>query len=662
MKAPAVYPVSRELRILDTPEPALKSPTDSEWLESDGLGGFASGTVSGIRTRRYHGLLVAAIAPPTGRRVLLSGVDAWIEADGTMQALTSQAYMPDVTHPDGVQRLVSFRRDPWPRWQYELRGGARIAYELFMVHGLPLVVLRWGYATGARPERGRLFVRPFLAFRDYHGLCHRRDDFALRPDDTGNALVFWPHPEESRLYLQTNGRYHHEPHWYRQFRYDEERNRGFDCQEDLASPGVISFDLEHTDAVAVFTTSASALGSQSAVLQQADGFRSAEFRRRASFSTPLHRAADTYLVKRGTGKTIMAGYPWFTDWGRDTFIAVRGLCTAIGNYDAACDVLLQWADSVSEGMLPNRFPDSGGVPEYNAVDASLWYVVAVHELLDRAAQSGCPISPRNQRQLREAVAAILQGYCVGTRYGIHLDRDGLLAAGEPGVQLTWMDARVGDRVITPRIGKPVEVQALWWNALSGAAEHAPEWRPLAERALRSFTDRFWNADRAMLYDVVDVDHREGTVDESLRPNQIFAIGGLPRRMLKGRRARSVVDTIETHLWTPLGLRTLDPRDSRYVSLYQGGPAERDAAYHQGTAWPWLIGPFVEAWLRVRRNTKATRKQAHDRFVAPLLLHLGCAGLGHVSEIVDPESPHRPKGCPFQAWSTGELLRLIEQVQ
>jgi len=375
----------------------------------------------------------------------------------------------------------------------------------------------------------------------------------------------------------------------------------------------------------------------------------------------LRRAADAYVVRRGSGKTIVAGYPWFTDWGRDTFIALRGLCIATGRLPEARSILLQWAGLVSEGMLPNRFVDQGDAAEFNSVDASLWYIIAVHDYVRALQAAGDTLPPADREALGAAVCGIIAGYSRGTRYGIRLDHDGLLAAGEPGVQLTWMDAKVGDWVVTPRIGKPVEIQALWLNALQIAEEFTTEYRDVLQLGLRSFNSRFWNEAGGYLFDVVDPDHQAGTADPTLRPNQLLAIGGLPYAVADESVARRVVDTVESRLWTPLGLRTLPRDDERYVPRYEGGVLSRDGSYHQGTVWPWLLGPFVEAWVRVRGNTAAVRKDARRRFLDPLLRHLAEAGLGHISEIADAEPPHTPRGCPFQAWSVGEALRLDLQV-
>jgi predicted glycogen debranching enzyme len=307
-------------------------------------------------------------------------------------------------------------------------------------------------------------------------------------------------------------------------------------------------------------------------------------------------------------------------------------------------------------MLPNRFPDHGEQPEYNSVDASLWFVIAVHELLQAANGSGL-VSAKDKRLLQNAVEAILEGYSKGTRFGIRMDEDGLLAAGERGVQLTWMDAKVGDWVVTPRIGKPVEVQALWLNALKIASQFSPRWEELFDLGLASFRQRFWNEADGYLHDVVDCNHQSGVIDSAFRPNQILAVGGLPFSLLEPEQALRVVGHVEARLWVPIGLRSLAPGEPGYKARYEGGVRERDGSYHQGTAWPWLVGPFIEAWVRVHGGTNEVKGEARRKFLAPILAHLEEAGLGHVSEIADAEQPHAPRGCPFQAWSVGEALRL-----
>jgi len=635
----------------------------AEWLEADGLGGFASGTVGGIRTRRYHALLLVATTPPTGRYVLVNGYDAWVEYDGRRFALSAQCYTPGVSSPDGDRRLETFAPVPWPTWGFRLEDGIEVEQQVFVVRGAPRVILSWRVKT---PVPGaQLVVRPFLSGRDYHALHHENPAlrFAARPE--GDAVTWRPYDGAPGIVARSNGAYEHEPHWYRGFLYSEERDRGQEFVEDLASPGSFTWDLSAAEALwsleAEFGSGSSG-GAETSLAAEVKRLRAAERTRRDAFPTPLQRAADAYLVRRGAGMTIVAGYPWFTDWGRDTFVALRGLCLAGDRLDAARGILLQWADAVSEGMVPNRFPDRGDEPEFNAVDASLWYIVAVHDYLAAVAAAEGHVSDAERRTLDHAVQRILTGYADGTRYGIHADRDGLLAAGQPGVPLTWMDAKVGDWVVTPRIGKPVEVQALWLNALRiGAAGGGTRWGALLERGAAAFGARFWNPSGGYLHDVVDVDHHPGTVDATFRPNQIFAVGGLPFPVLNGAAAHQVVDAVERRLVTPLGLRSLAPGEPGYAARYEGGVAARDGAYHQGTVWPWLLGPFVEAWVRVRGGTVAAQRKARRQFLVPLLAHLNDAGLGHVAEIADAEPPHRPRGCPFQAWSVGEALRLDQVV-
>src|SRR6266545_2965749 len=662
----------------------------AEWLEADGLGGFASGTSTGIRTRRYHALLLTATTPPTGRVVLVNGFDAWVEtANGTF-SLSSQCYAPDVIGGDGAQRIEAFGWEPWPHWIFKLDDGTRIELGIFAVKDRPVTCVSWRL-LGPRNDV-KLHVRPFLSGRDYHSLHKSNPAFRFDAEVKPGRVSWQPYNDVPGVMALTNGGYAHDPHWYYNFHYAEERERGLDCEEDLAAPGVFAWNLGDGKAALVLTTKEHAGASLSASVKPVELFnrlRDGEQKRREKFPSRLHRAADAYIVskvgqasrlpgerasagspdsldtpyKAGEtpallqSKTIIAGYPWFTDWGRDTFIALRGLCLATGRLEEARQILTEWPGAVSEGMLPNRFPDKGDVPEYNSVDASLWYIVAVHDFLAACERARRRVWTADRETFAGAVETILEGYSRGTRYGIRADSDGLLAAGVPGVQLTWMDAKVGDWVVTPRIGKPVEVQALWVNALKIGARFSPRWSDLARTATASFAARFWNEKRGFLYDVVDCDHVAGTFDAHLRPNQIFAVGGLPFALLEGDRARRVVDAVEARLWTPLGLRSLAPDDPSYVGRYSGGVPARDGAYHQGTVWPWLAGPLAEAWVRVRGGTAAAQREAREKFLAPLLHHMNEAGLGHISEIADGDPPHTPRGCPFQAWSVGEALRL-----
>jgi predicted glycogen debranching enzyme len=626
---------------------------DSEWLETDGLGGFASGTVSGIRTRRYHALLLTATTPPSGRVVLVNGLEAWIENGDATYPISSQLYAPDVMHPNGIRRIEDFYAEPWPRWSYLLEDGCRIEQDIFVRNGLPLVAIVWrliGNGIGAN-----LRIRPLLSGRDYHSLHHENLNFNFDPEIRDQRVIWRPYHGIPEIVAYNNGKYFQEPTWYRNFVYKEEQSRGLDFSEDLASPGSFLFNIGSSPAILILSTQAD-LYQSGTVEEFLEEIRNHELARRKKFANRLERSADQYIVKRQEGKTIIAGYPWFTDWGRDTFIALRGLAIANRRFEVAGQILSEWSQTVSEGMLPNRFPDHGDQPEFNSVDASLWFIIAVHDYL-----KGAKISAAQKSALQKACDAILTGYRSGTRYGIRMDTDCLIAAGVPGVQLTWMDAKVGDWVVTPRIGKPVEIQALWLNALKIASEWNLDWVTLFEEGCENFVRKFSNHADGFLFDVVDADHISGKVDSLFRPNQILAAGGLPFQVLKGEMAFQMVESVESRLLTPIGLRSLAPDEPGYIGRYEGGVRERDGSYHQGTVWPWLIGPFVEAWVRVRGNTHDAKVEARTRFLSPLLQHLDRAGIGHISEIADGDPPHTPRGCPFQAWSVGEVLRLLFNV-
>jgi len=638
---------------------------ESEWLEADGRGGFASGTAAGYRTRRYHALLLTAVNPPTDRFVLVNGLETWVETPSGRYPLSTQHYAPDVFHPDGQTRLEEFTCDRWPRWVFRLDDGTRIEQELFVPRGRSMVALRWKILEGAADAA--LSVRLLMSGRDYHALHGENSGFRFEPERSGPALVWRPYEGVPSTTAIANADYDHEPVWYRNFLYGQERERGLDCLEDLASPGAFRWNLRENEAVLILSAEPAGADVATDVDPRAlyTRMRADEAaRRQQAHCQPFDRAAESYIVRRGSGRSIVAGYPWFTDWGRDTFIALRGLCLARGQLEVARDILRDWAGTVSQGMLPNRFPDRGEEPEFNSVDASLWYVIAVDDYLRRLAapsRRGKKQRADDESALREAVLRILDGYHAGTRYGIRCDDDGLLACGEPGVQLTWMDAKIGDWVVTPRTGKPVEVNALWLNALAIGARFDARWQSAFDRGLASFRARYWNEAERSLYDVIDENHVPGQVDCAVRPNQIFAVGGLPLTLVEPEQAAAIVETVEARLLTPVGLRSLAPSSPGYVGRYGGGVHQRDSAYHQGTVWPWLIGPFVEAWVRVHGDVPGVRQTARDRFVRPLLERMQSEGFGHVAEIADGDPPHAFRGCPFQAWSLGEVIRLCNCV-
>ncbi|HYM07958.1 MAG TPA: amylo-alpha-1,6-glucosidase [Terriglobales bacterium] len=636
-----------------------------EWLETNGLGGFASSTITGLNTRRYHGLLVAATRPPVGREVLLSKLEETLLIDGRPFDLSSNRY-PDVVHPQGFRYLTGFRLDPFPIFTFEIEGVV-IEKTVFMVQGENTTVVQYELKSTMQPSGSlRLEIRPLVAFRDYHSTTHANGALNANVEERAGLAAVTPYPGMPTLYLAHNAvELRKTGDWYRNFEYDVERERGLDFIEDLFNHFILRFDL-HSNGQASIVASI-----EPREAARANVYRQAEIKRRQAlvqgsplkdeFAQALTAASDQYIVARGDQKTVIAGYHWFSDWGRDTMISLPGLTLPTGKYDVARSILSTFARHVDQGMLPNRFPDAGETPEYNTVDATLWFFEAARAYL---AYTGDEEFVRIE--LYPAFTDIISWHERGTRYGIKVDASGLLASGEPGVQLTWMDAKVGDWVVTPRQGRPVEIQALWYNALCIMEELArsfgdgagqKRYRQMAAMANWSFNRLFWNEKDNCLYDVVN----EGPPDASIRPNQIFAVS-LPYTMLSPDRSRLIVEKVREHLLTPYGLRTLAQGDPQYRGRYTGGPVERDGAYHQGTVWPWLMGPFITAYVKVNGATEAARKQARE-WLRPLQDHLSDAGLGHISEIFDGDTPHRPAGCVAQAWSAGEVLRAyVEDVK
>jgi predicted glycogen debranching enzyme len=635
-----------------------------EWLETNGLGGFASSTIVGLNTRRYHGLLIAATKPPVGRLVLLSKLEETVVINGQRFELSANQY-PGVVHPQGYRYLKRFRLDPFPVFTYEIEG-MEIEKLVFMIHGENSTVVQYElHATGKGPASRsasaslHLEVRPLIAFRDYHSTTHQND--ALDPrvqSDPGEATVA-PYQGQPALHVAHDADQLDPTHyWFRNFEYEVERERGLDFVEDLFSPFALRFDLTRR-------TSATVVASMER--RDADrvfDYRQAEInRRKAVLAAPpvedesvrtLVAAADQYIVARGDQRTVIAGYHWFGDWGRDTMIALPGLTLVTGRADVAKSILLAFARHVDRGMIPNRFPDAGEQPEYNTVDATLWFFEAVRALLQYTGDYEFI-----QTNLYDVLTDIIDWHVRGTRYAIRVDQDGLLASGEAGVQLTWMDAKVGDWVVTPRHGKAVEIQALWYNALRVMERLADEfgdkpgkrrYTEMAPLANKSFNRVFWNDAAGCLYDVVNGDARDG----SIRPNQIFAVS-LTHTMVSREKAKRVVEVVERDLLTPYGLRSLAPGDLQYRGRYEGNQWSRDGAYHQGTVWAWLMGPFITAYMKLHGRTREGRQKA-TQWLAGFREHLGDAGLGQVSEIFDGDAPHQPRGCIAQAWSVAELLR------
>jgi predicted glycogen debranching enzyme len=669
-----------------------------EWLEADGLGGYASGTASLIRTRRYHALLLAARTPPTARYALVNALECWLSSpdpDAPRIPITRHRYGFGTLSPSDAAPIIEFAPDPWPRWRIALTDALTIECDLFVPRGLAAVALTYRLISSlhTRPDY-TLNVRPLMSCRDHHALHHENDSFNFEPilvegkGAQGDRLHWHPYGDATPgIVAQSSGDYIHDPLWYRNFFYSEDAARGQDCHEDLASPGIFTHDLSTGPAAMVFEAIDPRLPHPSCVSASTtvDLWRAAELRRRKNHDG-LTRAASAYIVQRvnptapassstapTTQRSIIAGYPWFTDWGRDTFIALRGLCLATGQFDDARAILLGWAATIDQGQIPNRFVDDDAQPEFNSVDASLWFVIAAGDFLARVRSDPRLCTPLERTTLESAILSIVRGYRDGTRFNIGMDtRDGLIRAGQAGYALTWMDARIGTWCITPRIGKPCEIQALWINALAIAEtidqEGGKQWGTWRTRATESFNTRFWNPAAKCLFDVVDLNFIDGATDDAIRPNQLFAIGGLPLVLLPLDRARAVLDAAHAHLWTPMGPRSLAPSHPSYRPRYEGNLESRDVAYHQGTVWPWLSGAFIEAWLRVHASGEtspakilALKNHAREHFLRPLLSAMHSAGLGHLAEIADAESPHTPRGCLFQAWSMGEILRLDRHV-
>lgn len=635
-----------------------------EWLESNGLGGFASSTVSGIHTRRYHGLLTAALSPPVGRHLLLSKFEEALIVDGERFEFSSNQY-PGAIHPDGARFLCEFRLDPFPVFVYQI-AGMELEKRVFMVHGQNTTVVEYELRSLDREPLPNcvLELRPLLAFRDYHSTAHStahsNDSFEGSLRSYPGGVSMQPYASLPALHLS------HTPascsatgDWYYNFEFAHERERGLDYSEDLYNPCRLAFALHANGQAAVVASTQRVDAGLAAKLREAEKRRRREitsgFADEEGFAAMLAGAADQFIVKRGEGQTIIAGYHWFSDWGRDTMIALPGLTLATGRYGVARHILATFAGAVDAGMLPNRFPDYGEAPEFNTVDASLWFFEAVRAYLSYTG---------DYKFVRESIypslLQIFHWHCEGTRYGIVCEEDGLLRCGEAGVQLTWMDAKIGDWVVTPRQGKPVEIQALWYNALCVLEDLAglfgdrvleAQCSALHARCKQSFQAQFWNPTAQCLYDVVDGDEKDG----SIRPNQVFAVS-LHHSMLEATQAEAVVERLRRELLTPMGLRTLCPRDPRYRGVYTGGVWERDSAYHQGTVWPWLLGPFISAYLKVNGRTQKARSAARQ-MMAGVEAHLLDSGLGQISEIADGNYPHTARGCMAQAWSVAELLRV-----
>ena len=632
---------------------------------TNGLGGFACGSVAGANTRRYHGFLVASLNPPVERTLLVAKIELRVQYLGVETDLSANEFADGAISGQGFVHLESFAvADGIPTWRYAI-ADALLEQKIFMAPGANTSYLRLELIRAMQPLR--VTLKPLITYRGYHSQARGAKPFRLEADAGACRVSAFDGARPYRLSI-SQGRYTPAPEWYWNFWHRLEAERGLDALEDLLMPGIFAADLNTGSPVFLIATAESAVPAPGEQVQNGLSAVSRRLSAPLPKSAPawirtLAQASDQFIVRRvaaGTnGSTgaalpsIIAGYPWFADWGRDTMISLPGLATSLGRYDLAAAILRNFAGFVDRGMLPNNFPDAAGAPlQYNTADAALWMFHALDDYLQAKRD------PELARALFPALTAIIHAHSDGTRYGIRVDpADGLLRAGETGTQLTWMDAKHGDQVFTPRIGKPVEINALWLNALDVAVRLASRVRDGGEkrfcesllgRASANFS-RFWNEERACLYDVIDVEGG-GAHDDRIRPNQIIAVS-LPCRLLPLEQMRAVVDCCGRELLTSHGLRSLSPRDPGYIGRYAGGPEQRDAAYHMGTVWTWLLGPFARAHYRAYGNARLAQS-----FLAPIAQHLDSACLGTVSEIFDGDAPHNARGCFAQAWSVAEILR------
>jgi predicted glycogen debranching enzyme len=644
----------------------LSSAMRREWLVTNGIGGYASATVAGAPSRSYHGYLVAALEPPVARTVLVGGLSEQATYGDQRFALSTLEWESGAMAPAGFENIQAFALEgAIPTWQFAL-ADALLAKRVWMAYGSNTTYVQYLLARASAPID--LAATPLITNRGFHALTSGAGVATnIDAEAQGARVRIGPEGTAVRL-LSRDAFFEQAGEWWWGCHYREESLRGFACGGDLFAPGTfrvrlapgqtatLAFTIEEDVDLDGDRALALERGRQRDLLVRAA--RGAEHL--DAVGQQLTLAADQFLVRRGaaeeSGRTVIAGYHWFTDWGRDTMIALPGLTIPTGRTDEAVEILRTFGRYISDGLLPNNFPDqAGAVPGYNTVDATLWYVIAIRQYCEATGDTG--LANELMPKLREIVDCHIRG----TRHGIGVDpADGLLRAGEPGVQLTWMDARVGDWVVTPRIGKPVEINALWYNVLrtvSGLlrrndAATASSLDTRAEQVRESFRRRFVNPETGGLFDVIDGPDGD---DPTIRPNQIFAIS-LPEPLLAGDEARSVLALVGRELLTSFGLRSLSPRDPAYVGRYEGDSGTRDAHYHQGTVWPWLVGPYVDAVLSVENDMSKARD-----VLAPFAHHLADAGLGSVSEILDGDPPHYPRGCVAQAWSVAEALRAWRKV-
>lgn len=624
-----------------------------EWLETNGVGGYSSGSVAGSNTRRYHGILVAATQPPVGRMVVLSKLEETLVVKDKRFELSSNQY-PGTVYPQGFQYLRSFERDLFPQFVYEA-GGVELRKTIAGIHGENTVVIVFEVLKAK--GKLKLELMPLASCKDFHSEARANDSIYrnyLFDEGVFQTMNYEACPE---IFVSVPGSsFVDAKSWYYNYEHAIEQQRGLDYKEDLFTHGHFEVELKEGDKLAVIVSTEDPRGRDGLQLVEKERTRREALSKPFAFHDGLRRlslAADQFIVKRGDLNTIIAGYHWFSDWGRDTMISLPGLCIATGRFNDLKNIILAFANSVSEGMLPNRFPDSGEKPEYNTIDATLWFFVAIYKYYAASKDK------QFVTKILPVLTDIVEWHYEGTRYNIHVDTaDGLLYGGQDGVQLTWMDAKVGNWVVTPRKGKVVEINALWYNALqilsflsseSGDPDSSKKWKEKAGQVHESFNEKFWNELRGCLFDFIDGEEK----NTDLRANQLYAIS-LPFPLLSKQRATKVLKVISEQLYTPKGLRTLERSHPDYKHQCTGDIHARDGAYHQGTVWSFLAGPYVDAILFVKGD-KGKKEALH--VVEDLLRTLDERCVGSISEIFDSEEPHTAQGCVAQAWGVAELLRV-----
>jgi len=672
----------------------LDSAQSREWLVTNGIGGYASGTIAGLLTRRYHGLLVAALKPPLGRTLMLAKLDETAMYNDRPYPLYTNRWADGTIEPQGYKYIESFHLEgTTPVWRFAL-ADAILEKRIWMQQSANTTYIQYRLHRGSKPIA--LAVKALINYRDHHHIT-RASDWQMSLETLEKGVCATAFPKAAPLYLLTDA----EPeakfrvstplyNWHYGFDLPAEKQRGLECCEAHLHAATFHFAIAPGNSLTLIASTEKnpQLNGDIALelrrtYDQEVLEKWSNVRKTPDWINHLVLAADQFIVSRPLpeepeGKTIIAGYPWFSDWGRDTMIALPGLTICTGRSDIARSILRTFARYVDGGMLPNRFPDAGGVPEYNTVDATLWYFEAIRAYY---------YATRDDRLLSELwpiLCEIVDWHIQGTRYNIHLDPDdGLIYAGETGVQLTWMDAKVGDWVVTPRIGKPIEISALWYNAIQAMVSFAQklgkphyEYQKLADRTAAGFT-RFWNDATGYCYDVLDGPDGH---DPRRLPNQIFAVSlplltgdqspnsllarGLRVKethrytpLLTPDRCRGVVDACAQQLLTSVGLRSLSPEDAQYRGEYGGDLLQRDRAYHQGTVWGWLIGPFVLAHLDLYKDPAQARE-----LLEPMAHHILAGGVGSLGEIFEGDAPFEPRGCTAQAWTVAEVLRAWLAIQ